>query len=94
MIEIACDRVGCVIVKRCIDFSSEGQLRALIEEADRTLLVLVQDPFGNYVIQHVIQKYPKDSFTMSLIKSLLGHLTDLCVQKFSSNVVEKVLHNP
>lgn len=91
MIEIACDRVGCVIVKRCIDFASDAQLQALIGEAKHTILTLVQDPFGNYVIQHVIQKYPKEVFTSSLIRQLLGHLTDLCVQKFSSNVVEKCL---
>lgn len=52
------------------------------------VLNLVQDPFGNYVVQHILAKAPEQSD--NLIRGLLGHLTDLCVQKFSSNVVEKV----
>jgi len=91
MSEIACDRVGCVIVKRCVDFAVESQKENLIHNIGETLLSLVQDPFGNYVVQHVIQKYPKEKLTMGLIRRLLGHLTDLCVQKFSSNVIEKCL---
>jgi len=132
--DVSRDRVGCVIVKKCIDHSSlnesnfnqngqnnnqnngnnnnngsnnsngnnnnnnnnNGQLanrntrkHKLVSEIVARALTLVQDPFGNYVVQHILNKVPEQAD--NLISTLLGHLTDLCVQKFSSNVVEKRL---
>lgn len=92
MEEIARDRVGCVIVKRCIDHASPEQKEKLCEEIAKRSLALVQDPFGNYVVQHILDKYPRDPSSDKMIKNLLGSINELCVQKFSSNVIEKSLH--
>lgn len=87
--EVARDRVGCVIVKRCIDRANETQKKKLISQMVSKTLVLVQDPFGNYVVQHILESdLPQSN---DLIRTLLGSLAELCVQKFSSNVVEKCL---
>lgn len=91
MEEVAKDRVGCVIVKRCIDHATVEQKQKLAEEVTRKALALVQDPFGNYVVQHILDKYPTEDQSHKLIRNLLGNITDLCTQKFSSNVVEKCL---
>lgn len=52
-------------------------------------LPLVQDPFGNYVVQYVLElgdaKYSDD-----LIRRFIEPVRELSVQKFSSNVIEKV----
>jgi len=92
MEEVAKDRVGCVIVKRCIDHSNDEQKQRLAEEVSKKALALVQDPFGNYVVQHILDKYPAETQSQKLIANLLGSITDLCTQKFSSNVVEKCLN--
>jgi len=91
MEEVARDRVGCVIVKRCIDHATTEQKQKLTVEATAKVIVLVQDPFGNYVVQHILEKYPTEEQSQLLIQNLLGNITDLCTQKFSSNVVEKCL---
>jgi len=91
MAEISKDRVGCVIVKRCIDHANDRQSTTLLEKIAESSMLLVEDPFGNYVVQHVLAKYPVHDKSRSLIRSLLGHVTELCTQKFSSNVIEKCL---
>jgi len=91
MEEVARDRVGCVIVKRCIDHASPDQKDVLQREISVKVLALVQDPFGNYVVQHVLEKFPFEEQSQQLITNILGRITELCTQKFSSNVVEKCL---
>jgi len=89
--EIARDRVGCVIVKRCIDHADPEQKKRLAEEISTKVLALVQDPFGNYVVQHILDKFPHEPQSDRMITNLKGSVNELCVQKFSSNVVEKCL---
>lgn len=54
-------------------------------------IALVQDPFGNYVVQHVILMRSPD--TSRIIDALRGKMFELSLQKFSSNVLEKCLLN-
>jgi len=89
--DVSRDRVGCVIVKRSIDHCTDEQRELLIGKITEYSLTLVQDPFGNYVVQHVLQKLPYHILSSRLIRSLVGHVPELCMQKFSSNVVEKCL---
>jgi Pumilio-family RNA binding repeat len=49
-----------------------------------------QDPFGNYVVQYVLELgHPEAS--AQIMQQLFGHYAELAQQKFSSNVVEKCL---
>jgi len=50
----------------------------------------VQDPFGNYVVQYVLELGYADA-SIAVMNNLFGHYCDLAQQKFSSNVVEKCL---
>jgi hypothetical protein len=75
----------------CFSFFSPSLFQnKLTSEIARKVLGLVQDPFGNYVVQHVLQKFPKDEQTTKLIRALHGNVCELCTGKFSSNVIEKV----
>jgi hypothetical protein len=48
-----------------------------------------QDPFGNYVVQYILDlDIPR--FTDDIIHRFYGHICTLSLQKFSSNVIEKV----
>jgi hypothetical protein len=53
-------------------------------------LPLVQDPFGNYVVQYVLG-LEDATFYDRLIRKFIEPVRELSVQKFSSNVIEKVL---
>lgn len=60
---------------------------------DLSILHFPQDPFGNYVVQYVLEL--GDASASGLVmRGLAGHWPDLAQQKFSSNVVEKCLKLP
>jgi hypothetical protein len=54
------------------------------------LLVRLQDAFGNYVVQYVLELGQADS-SRGIMENIKGHYAELSMQKFSSNVVEKCL---
>jgi len=89
VVEVATHKVGCTLMNRCIDNANEGQVARLIDRIAQSSLILVQDQFGNYVVQHLLTAAP--THNARLIRSLLGHIPELSVQKFSSNVIEKCL---
>jgi RNA-binding protein of the Puf family, translational repressor len=50
---------------------------------------LIQNPYGNYAIQHALDVYPKECD--SILEKILDKIIQYSNQKFSSNVVEKCL---
>lgn len=88
-VDVATHKVGCTLVNRCIDYAHETQLNALITQIASHCLDLVQDQFGNYVVQHILSTKPQ--YAPKIILAMLGHIPELSVQKFSSNVIEKCL---
>ena len=89
-VEIATHRHGCCVLQRCIDHAADGQRRALVQEIAMQALVLSQDPFGNYVVQYILDLGLPWANAEVMIR-LAGSYAELSMQKFSSNVVEKCL---
>jgi hypothetical protein len=90
-VEVATHRHGCCVLQRCIDHASDSQKMQLINEVIANALVLVQDPYGNYVVQYVLDlAFP--GLASELARRFLGHIPILSTQKFSSNVIEKCLN--
>lgn len=89
-VQVATHRHGCCVLQRCIDHASKPQKVQLVNEIIRNALPLVQDPYGNYVVQYVLE-LPFPDLVDRLAASFLGHLKGLSTQKFSSNVIEKCL---
>jgi len=89
-VEVATHRHGCCVLQRCIDHASNRQKVQLIQEITKNALILVQDPYGNYVVQYCLD-LPFPNLVDNLAKSFYGNLRVLATQKFSSNVVEKCL---
>lgn len=88
---LSCHPYGCRVMQRilehCVD---EQRIRALdqISTCHRTLL---DDQYGNYVIQHVLQ-FGRHSDRDSILEIVAeSGLLTLSRQKFASNVVEKLL---
>ena len=55
----------------------------------------MQDPYGNYALQEIMDKWPEQAFLPLIQKDQSGlvcsnnKIAQLSIQKFSSNVVEK-----
>jgi len=90
-VQVATHRHGCCVLQRCIDNASEKQKVQLIHEIIKNALTLVQDPYGNYVVQYVLD-LPFPELVEGLAASFVGHIRHLSTQKFSSNVIEKSLN--
>jgi hypothetical protein len=81
---------GCCVLQRCIDHATEDQKKQLVNQITVNSFALVQDQFGNYVTQYVLDLGRKE-FSEPLIRQFAGNICILSVQKFSSNVIEKCL---
>ncbi|KAL7754382.1 hypothetical protein RI367_000363 [Sorochytrium milnesiophthora] len=89
-VEIATHRHGCCVLQRCVDYAADPQKHQLISEISRAALSLVQDPFGNYVVQYVLDLGSAE-LSDSIVRRFVGHVCVLSMQKFSSNVIEKCI---
>ena len=61
-----------------------------MDEILNRALELIQNQFGNYVIQHVIEKQGSGKCP-KIYDFLRGKIYDFSIHKFASNVVEKCL---
>ncbi|KAK7752348.1 hypothetical protein SLS62_005684 [Diatrype stigma] len=89
-IEVGTHRHGCCVLQRCIDHASGDQKSWLIARITDNAQRLVKDPFGNYVVQYIID-LNEPAFTEPLVKQFQGKIGELSRHKFSSNVIEKCL---
>ncbi|KAF7340109.1 RNA-binding protein [Mycena venus] len=87
-VEVATHRHGCCVLQRCIDHASDHQRIQLVNEITFNALTLVQDPYGNYVVQYILD-LNDNRFSDAVIRQFTGNVCALSVQKFSSNVIEK-----
>jgi len=95
VLALGLDQWGCCVLKKCVDRADEAAREKIVTAITTNSLPLVQDPFGNYVVQHLIivgHSWPNPSVT-SIIDSLRGSMHELSLQKYSSNVLEKCLLN-
>ncbi|XVF44749.1 hypothetical protein PTKIN_Ptkin02bG0149100 [Pterospermum kingtungense] len=89
-VDIATHQHGCCLLQRCINHSTGEYREKLAKEISTNGLLLVQDAYGNYVVQFILElKIP--SATSTLISQFEGNYVHLSSQKFSSYVVEKCL---
>jgi hypothetical protein len=82
--ELALDKLGvCVVKKSCND-------PAIMSEVLGSALLLMQHPYGNYALQTVLDLWGEEA-SHEFICAMQGRVSQLCLQKFSSNVMEKAL---
>lgn len=46
---------GCRVIQRILEHCIDDQKQAILEEIKDSFSVLIQDQYGNYVIQHVLK---------------------------------------
>ncbi|KAJ5591064.1 Armadillo-like helical [Penicillium hetheringtonii] len=89
-VTVGTHRHGCCVLQRCIDHASGEQKDRLIGQITKNAYQLVQDPFGNYVVQYILD-LGDPFYTGPLCVTFAGNVPVLSKQKFSSNVIEKCL---
>ncbi|CAG9328386.1 unnamed protein product [Blepharisma stoltei] len=82
--ELATNKFGYVIMKKCV---KDSQIfNELLEQA----IMLIEDKYGNYVIQHMIDNMQEEC-SLSIINCIKGKALELCIQEYSSNVMNKCM---
>ncbi|ORY10564.1 armadillo-type protein [Clohesyomyces aquaticus] len=89
-ITVGTHRHGCCVLQRCIDHASGFQKVNLVRQITMCSFLLVQDPFGNYVVQYILD-LADAGFTTPMCLGFAGKVAELSKQKFSSNVIEKCI---
>ncbi|KAJ7063352.1 armadillo-type protein [Mycena amicta] len=89
--ELASHPFGCRVFQQCLRHLPDAQTRPLLDELLQSHTAsLMQDQFGNYVVQFVLEHgRPKDRAT--IVSQLQGRILYMARHKFASNVCEKAL---
>ena len=58
-----------------------------MDKMSKNAVAIACDPFGNYAITEIITRWPKQ-VCAPIFEALRSHLSELCIQKYSSNVLE------
>jgi len=83
---------GLGVLKKCISHYKDHVCRQqLLESLSLHALNLVQGPFGNYAVKHALEEWGAE-VCKPIIQAFSQRLVQLSIQKFSSNVVEQMLH--
>lgn len=81
---------SCRVLQRIFAYCSEEQRRPLLDEMHKDTLRLMQDQYGNYVVQWVLQ-HGEERDRLAIVGVAKSHLLALSRHKFASNVVEHVI---
>lgn len=82
--ELAMDKLGLCVIKKC---TKDPQI---FTEILGNCLVLMQDPYGNYAVQNVLETW-KEECAFEFTSSIQSKTAQLCIQKYASNVMEKAM---
>lgn len=88
--DVARHRHGCCVIQRCLDSPVSEARSHLVNRIVEKSLELMQDAYGNYVVQYVLDVCSDDD-VHAVCESVIGKVNLLAIQKFSSNVMEKCL---
>jgi Pumilio-family RNA binding repeat len=88
--DVARHRHGCCVIQRCLDSPVSEARSHLVNRIVEKSLELMQDAYGNYVVQYVLDVC-SDEDVHAVCESVIGKVNLLAIQKFSSNVMEKCL---
>lgn len=81
---------SCRVLQRIFAYCNESQRRPLLDEMHHDTLRLMQDQYGNYVVQWVLQHGAAND-RAAIVDKTKGRLLRLARHKFASNVVEQVI---
>lgn len=95
-LDICCNKFGTCLIQKCIDLVTKSPKEAeLIKLLIQNGLKLLENCYGNYVIQCLVKNYESYVNECKLIFDLIIHnIRYLGKLQYSSSFVEKILLNP
>ena len=100
--DLAIHPYGCRVIQRILEHTNaldpthkkspanEALIRNLLEELAAHTKTLVLDQYGNYVLQHILEKDGEHDKN-AIIKAIMSGFLEYSRHKFASNVVEKCI---
>lgn len=88
---LAMTQQGCIAIMRIIENSLPHQKQHLVAALIPSLPTLTMDPYGNYVVQCILQNFDANLTASVVCDAYTGHWVPLSCNKFASNVMEKVV---
>jgi len=84
------DSNGICVLKKFINGNMSEDVKSLfLAKICESPLEIIQNPFGNYIVQYIIEEWGLNSCG-DIVKIIIPNIISLSMQKFSSNVVEKI----
>ena len=84
---------GCRVIQRILEYCSDmKETKELMKEIETASLALMQDQYGNYVIQWMIEKGERTQ-RERLVNRVRGNVLRFSQHKYASNVVECCLQH-
>jgi hypothetical protein len=91
MLGLATHPYGCRVIQRLLEHPDTCvRLKPLLRELEPHTTQLVQDQYGNYVMQHLLEQ-GTDEQRLVIIEACVNDLLPLARHKFASNVVERCI---
>lgn len=91
MNQLCLNKNGLCVIKIIITLTkTERQKQRVIDQISQDLIQLVSDPFGNYAVSQIIEKW-EPYICKPIFEKLATKIFELSIQKFSSCVIEKCL---
>ncbi len=85
------DKHGCCVIQKCFENGINQQKLNLFSLSNKYCEELINDQFGNYVIQYVVG-CNVDIVNKTLLNLIMNNLLSLCTEKYASNVLEKFIY--
>ena len=89
-VPIGMHKHGCCVMQRCLEKGSRAQKLRLSNYIIDNLHHLIEDPYGNYLVQNVLKLEDRDK-NEQIFRQIAKDFIRLSQLKFSSNVIEKCL---
>lgn len=84
------DSLGLLVVKAAISGANGKECELLRVRLIGSCVQLMQDPFGNYAVQHMLETWGWNACS-GVLEHVKGRLAQLSSQKYASNTVERLL---
>lgn len=89
VVEIATNKHGCCVMQRCLEKAGNGEQQTLASIITGKLDNLLQNAYGNYLVQIVLRLKDRKYSTAIIDHIMRAGFIRMSKHKFSSNVVEK-----